>query len=230
MARGFIALAIVIALIIGVVVLGKSKPTDSTTKDSGITPVPPSAAKTISPEIEVEGPAKIVLECETPAKLEDKASNGTIVMKMGKAQMGKTIGYLEIPDGWIKTCGLEDTVKPKDTGGMLPGKAHYEFEVASAGTYYIAVRAKWFDSCGNSTWIKVGEQPFLALEDTIGELSVNSYKWAWHPVQELAKSKGFKLEAGKHTLVLATKEDGPQFDKILIASDATVPPDEEVDP
>lgn len=228
MNRGIIALIIIVAVVVAVVALGGGRSTNGQTKpqptDPGTNTQPPPKQ---GPAILT--PVKIVLECEKSAKLEDKAADGTAVMRIGSAQMGKAIGYLEIPDGWIKTCGLEN-VKGEDTGGKLPGKAFYEFEVPRQDDYYIILRAKWMDSCGNSVWMRIDDKPYVGVEDEIGKIDDSNFKWMWHPVTEMAKAKEFKLGPGKHVLEINTKEDGPMFDKVLISTDATVPGESEVDP
>lgn len=226
MNRGIIALAVIVAAVVAVIALGGGHSTNGQTqpvnKPDPARPKPPPGPEIVVPE-------KFVLECEKPTKLEDKAPDGTLVMRIGSAHMGKTIGYLEIPDGWIKTCGLEN-VKGEDTGGKLPGKAFYEFETKRDDEFYICLRAKWMDSCGNSVWVRIDDKPYVGVEDEIGKIDDSNYKWMWHPVTEMAKIKGFKLSAGKHVLELNTKEDGPMFDKVLISTDANVPGESEVDP
>ncbi|MCW8128874.1 MAG: hypothetical protein KIS92_00690 [Planctomycetota bacterium] len=235
MARGLIALAVIVALVVIVVALGSSKssgdkptpPATPNTPGTPATPGTPGTPSAVTPAVVT--PVKIVIECEKPTKLEDKAPDGTVVMRIASVHMGKAMGYLEIPDGWMHSCGL-DTTELKTGGGKLPGKAIYEFEVPREDEYYVFLRAKWFDSCGDSVFLKLDDQPYLDLRDDEGKISESEFKWAWHPYKDAAKMKAFKLAKGKHTFELNTKEDGPQFDKILIATDANSPAEDEVDP
>lgn len=235
MFRGLVALLIVVAVVVAIVGMGRA---------GGSAPVAPGAGpeKGSSSELEraapggspghakVLLPVKRVLECEDFARLEDKSTNGEVMLRVGKANMGQPIGYLESPDLALKRAGLDD-VKNEDQGGLLPGKAFYEFEVPREDDYYVFLRAQWMDDCGNSVWIRCDEQPYVMVQDNIGKLSETSYKWTWHPVrQEGAVPKVFRLTAGPHTLELNTREDGPKFDKLLVATDATAPTEAVVDP
>ena len=214
------------AVVLAVVALGRTQPQ---TKPTGPNTQfkDPGTRTPGKPDIEV--PAKVIIECEKPSKLEDKASDDKVAMRIGSAHLGKRIGYLEIPDGWINTC-VAEKVKVNDHGGDLPGKAYYDFEAPRDDTYYLFLRAKWYDSCGDSVWLRLDAGPFDGIEDTIGEIDAHSYRWAWHPLMDKGQLKPFKLSAGKHTLVLATKEDGPLFDKVLLSTDATAPLEDVVDP
>jgi hypothetical protein len=164
-------------------------------------------------------PVKIVLECEDATTLEDKSANGVTVIEVKTASEGKSITYLEIPDEVIeKKCGIK---KNADTAGVLPGKATYVFETPREDTYYINLRAKWADSCGNSVWVKMDESTYFNLEDEEGKLSDKNYKWAWHQLESGGRPKGFKLSAGKHTLHMAVREDGPKLDQWVISTEAS---------
>lgn len=164
-------------------------------------------------------PAKIVIECEDTTTLEDKSSGGVTVIEVKNASEGKPITYLEIPDEVIeKKCGIK---KNADTAGVLPGKATYVFETPREDTYYINLRAKWSDSCGNSVWVKMDESAFFNLEDEEGKQSDKNYQWKWHQLESAGRPKGFKLSAGKHTLYMAIREDGPKLDQLVISTEAS---------
>ena len=227
MARAILGLVIVIGILAAIIFSGSQKSPDSV-KAPVAPDVQPTLTSNINKSIEIQAPVKVVVECERPTKLEDKdPKTGQIVMKIGKAIMGQEIGYLEIPDGWIKTCGYDDQ---KDKPGTLPGKAYYDFDVSRTDDFYIFIRAKWMDSCGNSVYVQLDGKDYTSVEDNEGEVAKNVFQWAWHPVAVKAAPKPYHLEKGKHTLVLATKEDGPQFDKVLIATDGTQPARSVIDP
>jgi len=221
MGRGILALAVILAIIVVIIGLGRTP--------GAVKPEPPAVQGKLPLVLkpEIIRTAKVVLECERPTRLEEKAPDGTVVMRTGKANLGEPIEYLEIPDGWIKTCGLEDR---KGGGGSLPGKATYEFELPRADDYYVFIRAKWLDSCGNSVYVRLDDESYQTMEDTLGQLSEDNYQWAWHPVQELGQLRPFHLGAGQHVLELNTREDGPAFDKVLVSTEATPPGQEVVKP
>lgn len=230
--RGITTFVLIAAIVAAIIALGGSG------AQVPSTPQPPDSLEVeqtstelgVTVPLVMEGPAQVIIECETYVKIEDQAPDGKVAMRTGTAHLGKAIGYLEIPDGWIDHCGLPKELKEHDQGGALPGKAHYEFEVPREDTYYLYLRAKWFDSCGDSVWIKVGDLNYEGIEDTIGKITETSFRWAWHPLEDKRQLKSFKLAVGKHTLTLSTREDGPQFDKILISTDATAPTESVVDP
>jgi hypothetical protein len=214
--RGLIAGIVIVAVIAGAAFMGKS----------GTTVVPPTkldpATQPVEngPKMAVVMPVKIVIECEDTTTLNDKAPDGTVVMKIGKQSEGTEIKYIDIPDGWIDTCGFG---KVKGDAGKLPGLASYEFEAPRDDTYYISLRAKWLDSCGNSVWAKVDESLYFNLEDQNGQISEKNFKWDWHQLYVGGKPKGFTLSKGKHILWVNTREDGPKLDQWVISTEATAP-------
>ena len=168
-------------------------------------------------------PWKTVIECENPdpGTLEDTAPDGTTaVMKIGEQYEGQLVRYLEIPDGWIDIV----CVNKKGIPGTLPGKADYSFEAPRDDIYYVCLRARWMDNCGDSIWVKMDDGDYYNLgEDHKGEISEKNYKWAWHQLYLGGRPKGFELKKGRHTLRLNTREDGPRLDQWVISTEATPP-------
>jgi len=231
MVRALTGLALVLAAVLAIVLLARVQRTG--TPQTGQAQ-PPEAGRGSEQAPAVQGPAvrrpvKIVLECERPTVLEDKDSAGRPVMRMGSVTLGETVGYLEIPDGWIKDYGYEK-VKESNAGGALPGKAFYDFEAPREGDYYIFLRAQWMDSCGDSVFLRVDDGPYRMIEDTEGQASRGVYQWAWHPLRAKGEPQAMHLAGGKHRFELATREDGPKFDRILLATDAGTPSRDTVDP
>jgi hypothetical protein len=233
MSRALAGLLLVAVAILGVIYLGAATRPQGPATGSGVAgQVQPGAVEAPArggAATTVLAVAKVVLECEAPTALEDGTSAGVVAMRRGKISLGEELGYLEIPDGWIKEAGLEQ-VKETNTGGALPGKAVYEFSAPRAGTYYLFLRAQWLDSCGDSVFLRVNDRGYETMEDTEGRVSDREYRWAWHPLREKGENKGLLLEAGQHRLELATREDGPKFDKILLSTDPTQPGRDAVDP
>ena len=227
MSRGVIAVVVCVAIVVAIVSLGHSNPPVQAIQPGHVEGPSPDPAHAIN-KLEVQSPFKVVLECENPTRLEDKdPKTGKVVLKIGKIMVGEPLGYLECPDGWIKTCGLDDL---KGKPGALPGKAFYDFNVAEATDAYIFIRAKWMDSCGNSVYVRIDHGDYVMVKDTEGEVSSNVYQWAWHMVAIKAHAQKFSLTPGQHTLELAVREDGPLFDKVLLSSDATQPGRDVVNP
>jgi hypothetical protein len=219
--RTLIALAVVVALITGIVVAGRSAATPGESKVHQPPPTGPG----------IQTPVKIILECENPSALEDKAPNGTVMLRKGTITLGQTVGYLEFPDGTIDDAGLKELkLKNNEVGGLLPGKAFYDVTAPRDGDYYLFLRAQWMDECGDSVFVRMDQSPYEKMEDTEGKVSDKVYKWAWHPLQEMGEPKPFRLKAGPHRLELAIREDGPKFDKFLLSTDATPPARDTADP
>ncbi|MCY3018544.1 MAG: hypothetical protein NTW87_05875 [Planctomycetota bacterium] len=212
--RGVIALVIVVVLVLGVVMLGRT----GVHSNSGN-----SAPGGIGP---VVYPVRTVLECEEPTTLEDKLPDGTLIWLKKQQSEGTVIKYLESPDGWIDKWIDERKAERKELkgkAGALPGKASYEFEAPRDDTYYINLRAKWLDDCGNSVWVKMDDSPYFNMEDQNGLISEKNYKWAWHQMFLDGRPRGFQLTKGKHTLWLCTREDGPKLDQWVISTEASLP-------
>jgi hypothetical protein len=204
---------VLVAVIAVVVLAGRSGST--TTRTTSPTPATPGPGATPGT---IVYPVRIVLECEAADKIEDKMPDGTPVWRIKEQSEGTVIRYIEIPDGWIdKSCYKE----VKEKAGALPGKATYSFDAPRDDMYYVNLRARWHDTCGNSVWVKVDDGPYVNLEDQNGEITKTSYKWAWHQVELEGRPKPFELKAGKHALTLATREDGPLLDQLVITTEAS---------
>jgi len=217
--RGLIALAVVVAVVMGVAITGWSngKPNSNT---PGVEP------SNVKPGPAAVYPVKILLECQEATKLEDKLPDGQVIWKKGERNEGELVKYIESPDGWI-----DDWVKArpderkalKGKEGALPGKASYVFEAPRDDTYYVSLRAQWLDDCGNSVWVRVDDSPWFNLEDKNGMVSEKNYKWAWHQLYLGGRPKGFELKKGQRTLWLGTREDGPKLHQWVISTDANPP-------
>jgi hypothetical protein len=225
MKRGIIAVLVAIVLVTGAVVLGRATPP----ADGG-----PQKPSPTDPDVPKPGPvlAPVVLtiECEDYKEIADKAGEITLI-KVSQHSEGKPIKFLEVAgDEEFKKSGLKtstrDQFKEEKLAGTLPGKAVYEFEIPRDDTYYVNVRAKWLDSCGDSVWVTIDDKRFIYIEDSWGKLSEKNYKWDWHQLVVSGQPKGYQLTKGKHTLTLALREHGMWLDKWLITTDANRPVDE----
>lgn len=217
--RGLIALILIGAVVGGIIIFGQSgestaakasdpKANQTTAQPGGTGPV-------------VVAPVKIVLEAEDPTAMDPlDLKTGTKFLEIREQREGKLVKFIDIPEKLIEKCGLE---KEKDKVAGLPGKASYEFEAPRDDTYYVFLRAKWYDNCGNSAWVRVDDSTYLNLEDENGKLGEKNYQWAWHALMQDGRSKGFKLSKGKHTLHFAVREDGPWLDQWLISTEASMP-------
>ena len=215
--RGLIAVVVIVAVVAGVVLAGRSTPVSANPSNPATVTTPVASTN----GVEVVAPVKIVLEAETPTTMDAfDPKTKTEFLKIKERSEGKLVRYIDIEDKLIEKCGLE---KEKDKVAGLPGKATYDFEAPRDDTYYVFLRAKWYDTCGNSVWVRVDDSSYMNLEDENGKQSERAYNWAWHALMQEGRPKGFKLTKGKHTLYMAVREDGPWLDQWLISSEATMP-------
>lgn len=219
--RGLIAVVAAL-LVIGAVIFSGSASRGTTVANPAAAPVSLDQG---SPIPNAGGtpvfPVKIVLECEEHATLVNNEKAGKPLLTTVTATEGKTITFLQVPEEIIKKCGLE---KEKESIAALPARASYVFEAPRDDVYYVNLRAKWSDTCGNSVWVRMNgseNSEFLNLEDENGKKSDKNYKWDWHQVMVGGQPKGFKLAKGQHTLWMNVREDGVQLDQWVITTEAS---------
>ena len=217
--RGLIALVVIVAVVFGAILMGRTsaKPSPETPngEGAGVRGVGPAAVY----------PVKAVLECQEATTLEDKLPDGKEIWKKGQQTEGVVVKYLESTDRWIDEWikGNPEREKLKGKEGALPGKVSYVFEAPRDDTYYVNLRAKWRDTCGNSVWARIDDALWLNLEDRNGRITDTSYKWAWHQLYLGGWPKGYQLKKGQHTLWLSTREDGVKLHQWVISTDANPP-------
>jgi hypothetical protein len=228
MMRAVIAMVVVLVILAGVLLL-HSKPDSAVV----VAPAVPAVELNQVSQSAMVRPETHVLECGLPDYFEDKYKdkNGTdiVVLEKGVSHEGATINYLHSPK-WINKCNLDDI---KEQPGVLAGLAIYNFEVKRDDTYYVFLRAKWTDTCGNSCWIlmdgpekgghskEAGE--YSMIKDQGGYVSEKDYEVAWHPLMKSGELKGYHLAPGPHRIELHTRQDGPRFDQLVISTNPNVP-------
>ena len=223
MMRAVIAIVALLVLAAGFVIYLNQAPAAS----SAAQPLqPPQDAVIIAPETHV-------LQCGEPDYLEDTfvdlAGNKIVVLEKGESTEGETVKFLHSPK-WINKCNLDDI---KEKPGRLAGLAIYKFNVERDDTFYVFLRAKWTDTCGNSCWIlldgpaqgghgaEAGQ--YYPIKDQNGYVSEKDYKVCWHPLKVQGQLHRFVLKKGAHTIELHTRQDGPRFDQLVITTEGTEP-------
>jgi hypothetical protein len=102
-------------------------------------------------------------------------------------------------------------------------RAVYKVKIAVAGNYTFWCRRKWFDSCGDTLYMrfdKEGAPHTDAHAHVVGSDDASKPpRWDWSPVKEKGDPRQFYLTAGEHTLEILNREDGPRFDVILLTDD-----------
>lgn len=136
---------------------------------------------------------KIVIEAERYVSI-------TPSMTVGADKTASGGKYVHIP---LRRPHGENESGPTDTGNAV-----YKFKVPSAGVYRLWVRANWYDSCGDSFFVIVDDQP----QSWVGEDGTYQ-KWHW------VKGKTYQLSAGIHKIRFQNREDGAKLDQFLLTND-----------
>ncbi|HPD15994.1 MAG TPA: hypothetical protein PLE19_13660 [Planctomycetota bacterium] len=139
---------------------------------------------------------------------------------------GKVMRIVEDPEASGGKCifipdkaGVPD---PDPSLGVPPkfARAVYKFKVAVAGNYTFWIRRKWYDSCGDTLFVRFDQVGRPHTEGFIvGGSDSKPVRWAWSSVVEGGQPHRFFLAAGEHTLEILNREDGPRFDVILLTDD-----------
>jgi hypothetical protein len=125
-------------------------------------------------------------------------------MHVGSAQAASGGKFVEIP---LRRPHGEDESGPADNGNAL-----YGVRVPVAGTYRLWARAHWYDTCGDSFFVIVGDDKAWIGEDgTCG---------SWHWV----KGKNYTLSAGGHWIRFQNREDGAKLDQFMLVADSRYVP------
>ncbi len=102
-------------------------------------------------------------------------------------------------------------------------RAVYKIEIAVAGNYTFWIRRKWFDSCGDTLYMRIdkeGAPHSDAHAHVVGsDDSSKPPRWDWSPVWEKGDPRQFYLSKDTHVLEILNREDGPRFDVILLTDD-----------
>ncbi len=96
--------------------------------------------------------------------------------------------------------------------GRTPGELECSLHLPVGGVFALWIRAWWGDSCGNSIWLQINDEPPVIVQDA-------TYKtWHWvlvrFPGQKPADA--VELKAGRHRLVLRNREEGIKLDQVFL--------------
>jgi hypothetical protein len=206
--KQFLAVAVIAALLAGgAIFLGHSEAPLN---------MPPTAQQPAPPAVL---PVKIVLECTEAAELSDN-KDGFLLMRKSNSTEGHEIKFIQVTPDWPKDIKDLFAAPPAD---KLPGKAVYEFEVHRDDTYYLDLRARWVNTCGNSVWVKIDNGDYCIIKDQFGEITKSSYSWEWHQVVQGNEPKGFALKPGRHKLTMSVRQNGPALHRWVITTEASKP-------
>lgn len=117
------------------------------------------------------------------------------------------------PDSYSGIVSVSDTLVTLGDNG----KATYNFTIASAGTYDVAVRLCY------PFWDKNGM--YVSLDGKTTHFSENRLWWPyWRGTFWITLAKGVSLSAGQHTLTISVDVNGVQFYGFRVCSNFTEQP------
>ena len=177
------------------------------------------------------------LTCEGSGKIWQALSNGEVSIEAEEYSMcafgeGQSINHewvsvehINSSEGTYLTAMPDEKVHMKEERG--PG-LHYDIYFPDNGTYYVWISMRG-NSYGNDT---IGLN--WNLNDTESEMTIiasfawNSYgQWEWEP-QTSQEPLNISVSGGETaTLTVWMREDGVQFDRLIITSDSEYDPYEE---
>jgi hypothetical protein len=137
----------------------------------------------------------------------DATEIGAPMRKESDSQAAKGT-ILNVPD--------KSGVPPNEAAaGLAHGGALFEIEVPEDMECMVWIRVWWTGSCGNSVFIKVGDEghPMRVGDDGTYEA------WHWMPTPDVVK-----LAKGKNKVYLLNREDGIRFDQMLVTDDLNYSP------
>ena len=141
---------------------------------------------------------KVVVEAENCASIVPTMQKGTNSLASGGA-------YIEIP--------LHRPHATSEAGPADQGRASYNVVIPSAGSYRFWGRANWYDACGNSFFLKIGNKPSVVLgqDGTCG-------RWHW------VKGPVVELPAGAVQVIIQNREDGAKLDQFMFTKNLNYVP------
>lgn len=140
---------------------------------------------------------KVVVEAE-------KCKALTASMKKSTSTLASGGAYLEVP---LRRPHATSETAPTDTG-----HATYTVKIPAKGSYRFYGRCHWHDGCGNSFYLKIGNNPAYRLGQD------GTYqRWHW------VKGPMVTLPAGPVQIVIQYSEDGAKIDQFLLTTSSVVP-------
>ena len=99
----------------------------------------------------------------------------------------------------------------------------YTTQEISAGEYYLyfLMNARAVDN--NSFWVKVDEGDWIDFSNNLDGTILLTEGFEWKQVTNSTDSTTFNLDAGNHTIYVATRETGTYLDKVFLGMQDTVP-------
>lgn len=194
------------------------------------------ACKEPPPVTVLDEPVRIVLEAES-------AKNDIAPFKVEENAECSGGGCLVLPEVWATDGELNPTFRTREGGrpvsmkkakdnplgeALVPnGTIELPFEVKTAGSYAVWVRAWLHCSCANSFFLSIDTDPPVDA-DGDGKYDENPphmlggsthERWKWVTL----RGKTFDLAEGRHIVRIFNREDGIRIDQVLLAEGTSGP-------
>lgn len=116
----------------------------------------------------------------------------------------------------------EDGNGPTSPQGKEGARLDYQILIETTGTYYVWVRGRAFG--GESNGVHVGVDNVLS-----GGRSISGFRphpgWIWENERKDGGEARISIDAGPHILSVWNRDDGFQFDKLVLSLSSTKPED-----
>ena len=109
------------------------------------------------------------------------------------------------------------------TSTDLPSVIAFTTQELSAGEYYLYFRMNARAVDNNSFWVKVDEGNWIDFSYNLDGTVLLTEGFEWKQVTNATDSTTFDLDAGNHTIYVATRETGTYLDKVFLGMQDTVP-------
>jgi lysophospholipase L1-like esterase len=140
--------------------------------------------------------------------LESEQGGVVSPMVVGLDSQASSGGYMWVPNG------VGNVMDPLRAGGTVS----YTFEVPAAGDYVVWGRVMLDGTGGDdSFFVSMDSGPYALWDTRQGPTG----QWGWDLVNNrgVADPVVYRLEAGRHTLVVKQREDGAKLDRVMVTND-----------
>jgi hypothetical protein len=122
-----------------------------------------------------------------------------------EAENGQITSPMEVQTNTTASAG-NFIVTPNGTGNGTGGQLKYNFDLEEAASLYVWARVFAPTGADNSFYIRQQGEPFATWS-----LSYDDTNWVWQKY-----GTAFSFSAGGNNVIIGTREDGTQADKIYI--------------
>jgi len=165
--------------------------------------------------------AVVLASCSDPARPSRRAlDDHSVVIALLAVDVQELPAAMQIdtlPDGRRVVGIAEKHLEKLKADDTEPGLAEYAFTLDAPATMAVWLRVFWTDACGNSVRIAVDD-----AEQTLMVTDATYRSWHWVRAGQLA------MTDGEHRMLLIPAEDGLQVEGMLLTSDLSGWPGDDV--